>query len=553
MLMLTVSKHTSISGNHHEPFQGCRGAFICLSSTKDGMRSATIGTLMNVRLMGARATLGLLLLGVPTAVAAETSAADLLAKHKAYVGWESGDGSIKTIRKSIQIHDPSADNGDTDVVLEVIRRGLLFKQMRRLSGGKIEYQDGYTGRVFWGADLNGNLVTKKNGTAQLELAQTIVEDEGVTVVGGKLNGSAKIDGIDTSIVRVTPGDAAPFDVYIDPATGAFKRVVYFPDDKYERQTEEIASYTDVGKGKKIVGAYKDGPKRLIAVDHIRVNEPVTDAELHPPPKLTSWTFASSDPIPVEEILYSINGLENYGRAISVRVSIDGHEGRFLLDSGAPDTLVVGAFAATIDSPTIASTAYRTVGFPTQRAELKLVKEIKIGQNILHNVRVKVAPSPPFGPFDGIIGFAILADAIVDVDLNNKTLRILDPAKFDATVAKGAYAFDVDLSSFHAAVPALIDGRVKAEPFIDTGNYYGVVLAGALYDNNEVRAVPRSGPLGFPRINEIQVGPYRYQSVPTRFMSGFGHRGGLLGYDFLKHFNWTFDLPNSKIVLTPNGR
>jgi len=37
------------------------------------------------------------------------------------------------------------------------------------------------------------------------------------------------------------------------------------------------------------------------------------------------------------------------------------------------------------------------------------------------------------------------------------------------------------------------------------------------------------------------------------MNVCGHRGGLLGYDVLKHFNWTFDLPQNSLVLTPNGR
>ena len=29
------------------------------------------------------------------------------------------------------------------------------------------------------------------------------------------------------------------------------------------------------------------------------------------------------------------------------------------------------------------------------------------------------------------------------------------------------------------------------------------------------------------------------------------KGGLLGIDFLKHFNWTFDYPDGKLILTPN--
>ncbi len=506
---------------------------------------------MTQRMTWALVALGGLLAFPAVTAAADVSAADLLAKHKAFVGWESGDGSVKTMRSTIHIHDPGADSGENDVVLDEIRKGLLFKQVTR-TGGAV-YEEGYTGRVFWTTDINANTYTLKNDAVRLGLSETIVQDEGVSVVGGTLKGSEKIDGVETKIVRVSPNGAAPFDVYVDPLTGAFKRVTYFPDDKYERHSDNIASYADVGNGKKVVGSYKydSNSKRTLAVENIRINEAVRDEELHPPAKTSSWSFNSSAPIPVEEILYNVNGAENFGRAISVRVSIDGHEGRFLLDSGAPDTLVVGSFAATIDSPTIATTSYRTVGFPTKRAQLKLVKEITIGKNVLHNVRVKVSDSAPFGPFDGIIGLAALADAVVDVDLNDKTLRILDPAKFDVTVGKGAYAFDVDMSTLHAAVPAIINGKVAAEPFIDTGNYYGVVLAAALYDSDEVRVT--RGALGAPHVNEIQVGPYRYQNVPTEFLNGFGHRGGLLGYDFLKHFNWTFDLPQSKIVLTPNGR
>ena len=58
-----------------------------------------------------------------------------------------------------------------------------------------------------------------------------------------------------------------------------------------------------------------------------------------------------------------------------------------------------------------------------------------------------------------------------------------------------------------------------------------------------------------RLNEIQIGPYRYQKALSCFApnDAFGSDGGLIGFDFLRHFNWTFDYPHGKLVLTPNGQ
>ncbi len=54
---------------------------------------------------------------------------------------------------------------------------------------------------------------------------------------------------------------------------------------------------------------------------------------------------------------------------------------------------------------------------------------------------------------------------------------------------------------------------------------------------------------------MKVGPYRYTLALTCFASAsvFGETGGLIGFDFMRHFNWTFDYPEAKLVLTPNGK
>jgi hypothetical protein len=190
--------------------------------------------------------------------------------------------------------------------------------------------------------------------------------------------------------------------------------------------------------------------------------------------------------------------------------------------------------------------------------------------------VKVDPSQR-RPVDGILGYDFLAGALVDVDTANKTLRILDPNLLEPTVAKGAYAFTVNLASRQPEI-ALLVNKVTTRAIFDTGNDFLAVLSddlktsGRLVVLNDVLnagggqtadyQVSFTGvdgesniPAQCSRLTEIAVGPYRYQNVETCFGPAkvFGRDGGLIGFDFLKHFNWTFDYPESKLVLTPNGK
>ena len=34
---------------------------------------------------------------------------------------------------------------------------------------------------------------------------------------------------------------------------------------------------------------------------------------------------------------------------------------------------------------------------------------------------------------------------------------------------------------------------------------------------------------------------------------FGRDGGLIGFDFVRHVDWTFDYSRSRLILAPNGR
>ena len=208
---------------------------------------------------------------------------------------------------------------------------------------------------------------------------------------------------------------------------------------------------------------------------------------------------------------------------------------------------------------------------------RLNDPIVVGKNTLSTVIVTMADGGFAGGVDGILGYDFLAGALVDVDTANATIRILDPSAMEPVVAQGAYAFTVNLTSRQPEI-ALKASGVPTRAIFDTGDDYLAVLSDDLQRSGRIVALndqiklgggqtidyqigffgvdgPANVPARCSRLSQLDVGPYKYINVETCFASAnvFGRDGGLIGFDFLKHFNWTFDYPESKLVLTPNGK
>jgi hypothetical protein len=313
------------------------------------------------------------------------------------------------------------------------------------------------------------------------------------------------------------------------------------------------------------------------VTSFEANAPVSDADLHPPAPSSSWTFGPARPTPVEIVEHMDRYSNSGARAVHVELSMNGHVGHFLFDSGAGGMLVSGAFAKAAGLKEIGHTSYSGVNGRGVAATIARADTIGIGGSTLHNViltQTKGGGAAGRG-LDGIMGFDVLAAAVVEVNLANKTLTIRDPAGYEAPVAQGAYAFNLDMSVFHAGVPVKVNDTVLPSVWIDTGNDFFVILPHEVEKKTVALAntVTVAGQFTFEqtvyfggvdgvgaeparcvRLNEINIGPYRYQKALSCFApnDAFGSDGGLIGFDFLRHFNWTFDYPHGKLVLTPNG-
>jgi len=48
---------------------------------------------------------------------------------------------------------------------------------------------------------------------------------------------------------------------------------------------------------------------------------------------------------------------------------------------------------------------------------------------------------------------------------------------------------------------------------------------------------------------IQMGLLNYDDAPACYLPDFAENEAIVGFDLLRHFNYTFDYPEGKIVMT----
>ena len=521
--------------------------------------------------------------------AGAADAASVLAKHKAYIGWTYGDGTLKTARITTVIEAPSpaptpAPDATPDPLGKAnrktveIRRELLYKSVTTAYGVPIQ-SVGFTGSVFWRANENGNVVTRRLRDGRQALTDDVIDAEAFAEIPTSVRPDAPFDGKPSNVVRLEPKTGVVADVYFDPATGAMRGYVLEPDVPLDRVTVHVVSYAEFAPGKKYVDAYRFGEsKAVVRVTSFEPNAPVTDADLHPPAPTSTWSFGEPRPAPMEIIEHSALYTNSGARAVHVSIAVNGHTGQFLFDSGASGFLMGGAFAKRAGVKEVGRTAYSGVNGRGVRATIGHVDTIGIAGSTLHNVYVTLTKGDESNRdiIDGIMGFDVLAGAVVNVNLIKKTVTVQNPSGYEAPVGQGAYAFPLDLSVFHAGVPVKVNDTVLPSVWIDTGDDFFVILPHELEKKNlalvntftvgqrfvveqmvHFGGVDGSGTDAAKcvRLNEIQIGPYRYQKALSCFApnDAFGSDGGLIGFDFLRHFNWTFDYPHGKLVLTPNGQ
>ena len=506
-----------------------------------------------LRTTAAAACAAVLVLPPPSAAAGDDAAA-LLAKHQAYVGWHIGDGVVKTLRATGTV----TRDGKVAQTITLLRFGIAMRSTYVDDQG-FASASGFTGRVYWTSGSNGFTLQPVGEVIRYLYDREALSGELTSEMTPQLLRHEQVDGADTAVLRLTSQVGFPMDVYVDPATGAYRRAVIDPDGKYATTLNGIG-YTEVD-GKRFLTTYHFGDsKYIVSYTKVELNVPgLALDELHPPKQTATWTFAEG-PTPVELIV-------GQNPAIYVDLVMNGVRGRFILDTGAGATVVVDSFARKIGAKPIGTSAIIGVT-GTARANLFRVDTIAVGQSVLHDVVVSSGLYEEFKNYQdavGIIGFDLLAGAIVDLDLDANTLRVYDPSRVAPDQTKGIIVH-ADLSNHLIRVPMKLNDKYDVNATLDSGNAGNVLFSSDLVNRDHMPFLVDPSQIGSARygrgvsgavvieycgkLSSLQLGPINYRPVPACESTYETRNDILVGLDFMKSFNYVFDYPDGIVMMTP---
>ncbi|HEV7178674.1 MAG TPA: hypothetical protein VGN11_02310 [Candidatus Baltobacteraceae bacterium] len=150
---------------------------------------------------------GLLL--VPALPARADDAQALLAKHKAFVGWQYGDGAFTSLVLDRSLTD---DKGAIVQRATDRRAGLVYRHDYTGEKATDARSTGFTGNVFWETNRNGFTVPVVGDDAKYYLAADVLFMEGTTELPSELRTPATVSGRTLPVVRVTMHGAEPIDL-----------------------------------------------------------------------------------------------------------------------------------------------------------------------------------------------------------------------------------------------------------------------------------------------------------------------------------------------------
>ncbi|MBV9055897.1 MAG: aspartyl protease family protein [Candidatus Eremiobacteraeota bacterium] len=475
---------------------------------------------------------------IRAATTGDVAAQTLLEKHRAFVGWYLGDGTIRTLRITGDVTDEHGKKTSTFVRLYA---GLLYNtSYTDLERGGITERTGFTGNLFWATDFNGFTTPIYGDYAKFLASFTVLFQEGTTELRATSREPKTVDGRRVEVVRVTMENADPIDLYVDPSNGAYVQAVIDPDGSYET-SYHILSYQDVLPGKKMIASYRvDDDKPVHAATKFEPNVEVSGGDLHPPAATASWTFGKGTPFPFTM---------THERML-VDATINGVKGRFILDTGASTVYLDDHFAdrAGLESLKGSITSYSLYGEDQNR--IRKVKSMTFGdatlQNALvfsHDFQKEDYRGLDAKGYDGLIGFDLFAGAIVKLNVYDSTMAILDPAT-DISSENGLPIF-VDISQGIPTIPMTLNKTIVVNGMLDTGSP-GLLLFGPdLIHKHHLGTVG-----GCTNIDSLAIGPIVYTGEAA-CEYGMTSDYMLLGFDFLKHFDFVFDYPHGRMLIRPN--
>lgn len=278
----------------------------------------------------------------------------------------------------------------------------------------------------------------------------------------------------------------------------------------------------------------------------------------------------------------------HGNEPLVEGEINGQPVKFLLDTGASDTIITREAATRLGlhSTYLDGVTFYGVG-GSDRAEITTIRDLKIGPGVAHNIRMIVTGRGLGSPeYAGLLGADFLLQGDIELDFAGGVVRLFKPKECqgDDVVYWGkAYSLAQLLPSASRSSLGLyvdLNGR-KVEAALDTGASHTIVTtqtarnAGVSPHSANVSAAGVSLGLGqervetyvaeFPKLSigdesvsnvTIQIGDIFAASTDTPLGSHLARpvlsNGMLLGADFFKAHHVYIARSQGKVYFSYNG-
>ena len=497
------------------------------------------------------------------------SAADVLSKVKEASGGKGWD-AVLTMRTKATL----ATGGMTGPVesWDDVRKGRYVDTVEL---GPIWQAQGFDGTVLWMQDTSRQ-VRKDEGGDQREAAANDAYRRSLAYFFPdrwpatlEPPSTKEESGRQFQVVRITPKDGRPFDIWVDTKTWLIDRVV--EKAAVETRTTFVSDYRTV-QGVRVPFTIRstNGETKydqVITVQSVELNLPVEEARFRmPAPPPADFKFANegrSTTVPFELI----------NNHIYLMVTLDGKGPfRMLFDTGGAN-IVTPELARQIGLKTEGALQGRGVGENSEDVALSKIGSLQVGDVTVSNQVFAIyalgsLASAEGVPQSGLIGYEVLKRFTVRVDYENSRLTLTDPAVFAYKGTGTTVPFQ-----FHGHVPQVegeIDG-IAGKFDIDTGSRASITLLGPFAEKHNLKdryaakveavtgwgvggaaksLVARAGTL---RLGTVQIAsPVTELSLQKKGAFSDPYVAGNVGAGVLKRFNIVFDYASQKLIFEPNA-
>jgi hypothetical protein len=438
------------------------------------------------------------------------------------------------------------------------------------------------GGVAWVKDWNGKVLELQGRDRREQLTAALIEGLlfGGTVPGVLVDGQAELARDDAQpdlVIRLSPKDGVPFDLFLDKVTGLPTKVVRKSFD--DEVTLELSDWRTVG-GRKFPfflrqsSGKSEGESRSTVREVVEGGRAVSFARPGDGPK--DFRFAKGGaalgiPFNFENDHLMVQGRVNGSKPLW-----------FMLDTGAEATIVNKGRLGELGLQPFGVSSISGGGGSTEFAFADVAR-LEIGGAALLNQRDGVIDLAGleriYGmPMGGLLGYDFFSRFVVRVNYDTKTIDLLEPSSHAYRSSGTRIPFILEGGQPHISskisVPTV--PPIDADLIVDAGAADTVNLTAPFVKANRLLELARKTPAPGPntlagsekeffaqtsvrgKLQSVSLGPFELKDIPSNLMvntkGAYASESfsGVIGEGVLHRFNTIYDYSKNVMILEPNA-